>query len=208
MPAILAALALSGIFGFLCCGVSTWWLYGQRGELALKTTRGSLIPAVEQSLLSPEEKSRTVRMLEELADELERGNLENAEAAGVMQRLTRLPILQWGQIRRIESFVDDHPDDFDALDSLQFDRLRKGVERDKLTTIDFVHILTPVLQSSTDQLAAPLIDKLDVQAVADVVERAKTAADRIEIEASPKSDVTIDTLVRRQIEAGIEKGTF
>ncbi|WP_182865782.1 hypothetical protein [Stieleria mannarensis] len=208
MPAILASMVLMGILGFLTCGVMTWLIFDKQDELALRSMRGSFIPAVEQSLLAPEEKAATVKMLNEFADELERGRLEGWQASGVMQRLTRLPVLQWGQLRRVELFVDDHSDDFSAEDSAQFDRLRRGVERNKITTIDFVHILTPVLQSDPDSEQAALAEPLDIQAVAEVVVRARTSADRAEVDANPTDDVGIDTLVRRQIEAGIQKGTY
>jgi len=208
MPAILAATALMGIVGCIVCGFMTWLIFQKQDELALRSMRGSFIPAVEQSLLAPEEKTKTVELLNEFADELERGRLEGWQASGVMQRMTRLPILQWGQIRRVETFVDDHPDDFPADDSVQFDRIRKGVERDDITTIDFRHILSPVLRSDPSREEDQLVDSLDVESVTDVVQRARIVADRAKVEASPKADVGLDILVRRQIDDGIKKGTY
>ena len=208
MPAILAATVLFGILGFISCGFMTWLIFQKQGELALRSMRGSFIPAVEQSLLEPDEKTKTVKLLNEFADELERGKLEGWQASGVMQRMSRLPILQWGQIRRVEKYVDDHPDDFAPHDSLQFDRLRKGVERNDVTAIDFSHILSPVLQPDTDSETAELVDSLDVKSVADVVQRARIVADRADVEPTPKNDVGIDTLVRRQIDAGVKEGTY
>ena len=208
MPAILAGLVLMGILGCIFCAFMTWLIFQKQDELALRSMRGSFIPAVEQSLLTPDEKAKTVALLDEFADKLERGRLEGWQASGVMQRLSRLPILQWGQIRRIEKFVDDHPEEFSADDSLQFDRLRKGVERDDVVAIDFVHILTPVLQADPTSDQSLLIDDLDVESVADVVGRARIVADRVKVESVPKIDVGIDVIVRRQIDAGIEKGTY
>lgn len=208
MPAILATSLLMGVVGFIFCGFMTWLIFQKQDVLALRSMRGSYIPAVEQSLLAPEEKAKSVKLLNEFADDLERGKLEGWQASGVMQRMSRLPVLQWGQIRRVEKFVDDHPDDFAEDDSLQFDRLRKGVERNDVTTIDFIHILSPVLQSDHQSEAAPLNDTLDIESVKEVVQRARIASDRGAVEASPKDDVSLDTLVRRQIEAGIEKGTY
>lgn len=208
MPAILAIAVLLGIVGFICCGVMTWLIFQKQDELALRSMRGSFIPAVEQSLLEPDEKTKTVKLLNDFADELERGKLEGWQASGVMQRLTRLPILQWGQIRRLEMFVDDHPQDFSPDDSLQFDRLRKGVERNKITTIDFLHVLDPVLQADPNREQASLVETLEVAPVAEVVTRARVAADRGEVETAPKNDVSIDVLVRRQIQAGIDQGTY
>ena len=208
MPAILAALVLMGILGCIFCAFMTWLIFQKQDELALRSMRGNFIPAVEQSLLSPAEKTKTVAMLDDFANQLERGRLEGWQASGVMQRLSRLPILQWGQLRRLEKFVDDHPDDFSADDSVQFDRLRKGVERNNVVAIDFDHILSPVLQSDPTSDQPALIDELDVQSVSDVVGRARLVADRGDVDKEPKTDVGIDVIVRRQIDAGIEKGGY
>lgn len=208
MPAVLAATALMGVVGFIFCGVMTWLIFQKQDVLALRALRGSFIPAVEQSRLTPEEKTETVRLLDEFADELERGKIEGWQASGVMQRLQRLPVLQWGQLRRIEAFVDDQSEQFSDDASNQFDRLRKGVEQGDVTTIDFQHILSPVLRVTPQSDEAKLVDPLEAKAVADVIERARLVADRSDVAKAPKFDVGIDTLVRRQIEAGIKEGSF
>lgn len=208
MPAILAATVLMGIVGFVTCAFMTWLIYEKRDVLAIRTLRGSFIPAVEQSLLEPDEKTSTVNMLDEFADELERGQMEGWQISGVMQRIERLPILEWGQIRRVEAFVDANPDDFETDASVQFDRLRAGVAAGDIVSIDFTHILSPVLQPETVGDNAALVETLTVDAVKDVVQRARLVADRADVVESPKSDTGIDTLVRRQIEAGIKDGGY
>ncbi len=208
MPAILAATVLMGIVGFVSCGFLTWLIFQKQDVLALRSLQGSFIPAVEQSLLEPDEKAETVRLLNEVADELERGRIEGWQASGVMQRLQRLPVLEWGQLRRIEVFVEDRGDEFPDDAAVQFERLRKGVELGKVTTIDFQHILSPVLRVQPGSENAMLAEPLQVDAVADVVQRARLVADRSNVSENPKSDVGIDTLVRRQIEAGIKEGSY
>lgn len=208
LPGILAAAALMGIVGFVFCGFMTWLIFQKQDQLALRAMQGNFIPAVEQSLLEPGEKTRTVELLGEFAEDLERGKYEGWQASGVMQRLARLPVLQWGQIRVVEQFVDANPDDFEPDASPQFDRLRKGVENDNVTTIDFSHILAPVLKTDVSQLEADLVEELEIEAVRDVVQRARLVADRAKVASMPKSDVTIDILVRRQIDAGITEGSF
>ncbi|MCO8122999.1 hypothetical protein NHH03_14720 [Stieleria sp. TO1_6] len=208
MPALLAIAALMGIVGFIFCGVMTWLIFQKQDELALRSMRGSFIPAVEQSLLEPKEKAGAVKLLGEFADEIERGQLEGWQASGVMQRLTRLPILQWGQIRKVERFVDSHTDDFPPDASIQFDRLRKGVESNQITTLDFAHILSPVLQTDPSLSDSPLVETLDVKSVGEVVKRARISAERAKVDQTPKNDVSIDTLIRREITNGIEHGTY
>ncbi len=208
MPAILAATVLMGIVGFVSCGFLTWLIFQKQDVLALRSLQGSFIPAVEQSLLEPEEKAETVRLLNEFADELERDRIEGWQASGVMQRLQRLPVLEWGQLRRVEAFVEARPKEFADDAAVQFDRLRKGVEQGNVTTIDFQHILTPVLRVQPESDAAELNEPLQIETVADVIQRARLVADRSNVSENPKSDVGIDTLVRRQIEVGIKEGTY
>ncbi|MCD0461798.1 hypothetical protein [Roseiconus lacunae] len=208
MPAVLATAVLAGIIGFISCGVLTWVIFQKQDVLALRAMRGSVIPAIEQSRLSPEEKNSTVKLLEDFADQLERKQVDGWQASGVMQRLGRLPILQWAQIRLVETYVDEHPEQFVDDASLQFDRIRKGVERNDITKFDFLHILEPLLEVSPQGEDASLADDWQSRAIDEVIDRARLVADRSGIEAEPKSDITIDVLVRRQVEAGIKEGTY
>lgn len=208
MPAILASAVIAGIVGFISCGVLTWLIFQKQDVLALRAMRGSVIPAVEQSLLEPSEKAASVKLLEDFADQLERKQVDGWQASGVMQRLGRMPIIQWGQIRRIETYVDEHSDQFDPDASMQFDRLRKGVERNDVTRIDFVDVLSPVLQPGPHGEDSPLVDDWKDDLIADVIHRSRLVADRAKVEADPKSEITMDTLIRRQIEAGIKEGTY
>ncbi|TWU06034.1 hypothetical protein [Stieleria varia] len=214
MPGFLAAMALLGIAGFICCGVSTWWLYTKRSELAIRTLRQTYIPELEQSRLAPEDKKQTVELLNQFADDLERGKYEDWQAAGVMQRLIRLPVLQWGELTAIERFIESHPEDFQPDDAFQITRVRLGVQSDKVTTIDVEDILSPVVQTdASSQLNRSLVEPLDVTAVQDVVVRCRLVADRSDVPMEPQSDAAftepaISEIVKRQIKAGIDSGSL
>ena len=105
MPAILAGTLLMGIIGFVVCAFSTWILFQKRTEFAIRTLRGSYIAEIEQSLLDPATKSAVVKEIETLAADMESGKYEDWQAAGVMQRLQRLPVLQWGELQAVDSFL-------------------------------------------------------------------------------------------------------
>ena len=117
MPAVLAATLLMGIVGFIACGFTTWLLFQKRSELALRTIEASYIPEIEQSRLQPDEKREVVQQLKEFAKDLQRGEYENWQAAAVMQRLVRLPVIQWGELRVVEAFLE-RPDRESATDDL------------------------------------------------------------------------------------------
>lgn len=208
LPAILAGTLLLGILGFICCGVSTWVLFQKRTEFAVRTLKGSYLPQLEQSLLQPEEKLLVVRRVKELATDMERGKYEQWQAAGIMQRLQRLPVVQWGELEAVDGHIRKSEAE-DRSDSLQeLSRLRRGVELGKVTSFDFEDVLKPVMeadaQSSTGRrLVQPLTDEL----VKEVIKRAKLVSDRSEV-PNKSFDVSIDEILSREIELGKNEGGF
>ncbi len=105
MPAIVAAMALMGIVGFIVCAFSTWSLFQKRTEFAIRTLQGDYVRQLEQSLLDPATKTSLMREVEKLIADLERGKYENWQSAAIMQRLQRLPVFQWGELQAIEAFL-------------------------------------------------------------------------------------------------------
>ncbi len=208
MPAILAATLLMGMAGFVFCGVSTWFLFQKRGELAVRTIHGSYIPDIEQSRLSPTQKQLIVKQLETFAEAVEREEYENWQASGVMQRLQRLPVLQWGELAAVESFVQQQ-DDGDTEESLkQISRLRRATELDKATSFDFEDVLSPVHEPADNSLGRQLMQPLTNAAVNEVIVRAKLVADRSEVPDEMFTDIALDAIVKEQINAGIAEGGF
>ena len=96
LPALMAMSLLAGMAGFICCGVTTWVLYQKRTELAVRTLEGAYITELEQSYLDPSTKRAVVDEVKELITEMEAGDYENWQSAAIMQRLQRLPVVQWG----------------------------------------------------------------------------------------------------------------
>lgn len=204
LPAILAGSLLMGIVGFLFCAFSTWVLFQQRTDFAVRTLRGSLIPELEQSRLDPEQKQAVVNRIDELADQLESGRYEQWQAAGVMQRLQRLPVLQWGELAAVETFAVKQGGDLADRAELQFSRLRRAVELGDVTSFDVEDVLKPVL--IVDQNASNgrrLREPLDAESVAEVIQRAELLADRSDV-PDQSYQVELDPLLRRAIEAGLE----
>ncbi len=208
MPAIVAATVLLGIAGFICCGVSTWVLFQQRTEFAIRTLRGSYIPALEQSLLDPQEKNAVVSRMEEFASELEQGKYENWQAAGVLQRMQRLPVLQWGELEAVQGFIEKSDDPQKQQSLEQLSRLRRGVELGKATSFDFEDILQPVLESDDQSPGGRrIIQPLTSEGVKIVIGRAKRFADAVNV-PEQRFDVSLDSIIRREIDAGLRDGSY
>jgi hypothetical protein len=208
MPAIMAGTLIFGMICFIGCSVLTWLLFQQRSELAVKTMRGTYMPSVEQSLLKPEEKQATLKLLEEFTSDLERGRYEDWQAGGVMTRMIRLPVLQWGDLSAIESFIVKNATDFPEDATTQLSRLRWAAEIDKATGIDFDHVLDSVVEYDDSLIGRHLQEPLQVESVKQVVARSREVADRLQIPSKRFDDVWIDKIVSRQIKAGIESGAL
>ncbi|TWT76258.1 hypothetical protein CA13_67500 [Planctomycetes bacterium CA13] len=209
MPAILAATLLMAIAGFITCGVSTWFLFQKRSELAVRTLRGSFIPSIEQSRILPDEKEALVDELGDFANELERGEHENWQAAGVMQRLQRVPVLQWGEISAVESFVNKHWAGEEKVNALlHLSRLRRSAELADSTSFDFEDVLGPVHVADDGPFGRHLMQPLTTEKVADCVERARLVADRAKIPQQQFDDIRIDEIVKGEIDKGIAEGTY
>ena len=206
MPAVMAATVAMGIFGFLFCAFSTWLLFQQQTKLVVRTLEGTYIPSIEQSLMEPEEKKATVKLLEEFAKDIQRGKYENWQAGGVMTRLVRAPVLQWGELAAVEAFANKHPDELPDA-AIQFSRVRQGVKLDQVTSIDVEDVLRPVLLADNSDMGRGLIDPLSVKMVADVVQRAKMIADRADVADQAFEPVMIDKIVEREIKSGILDGS-
>lgn len=209
LPAIMAGTVLFGVLGFICCGVSTWVLFQKRTEFAVRTLRDWYVPQLEQSYLEPDEKKAVIDRIETLAQEMDAGKYENWQSAAVMQRLQRLPVLQWGELSAVEIHLrQGEANDDQAEGLMQLSRLCRGVELGKVTTFDFEEVLKPVMVSDDSaESGRRMSQPLDDESVKEVIDRARKVADRSEV-PDQTFDVSVDNIVRREIEAGITKGGY
>ena len=205
---MMAGTVIFGIFLFIMCSVLTWALFQKRTELAIKTMRGTYLPGIEQSLIEPEEKTATLKLLEDFTSDMERGKYEDWQSGGVMTRLIRLPVIQWGELAAVESFIDKNPDQFSGDVGLQLSRLRWAAELDKATAIDFDHVLDSVVLYDDSLVGRRLKEPLGADAIKQVITRATEVADRFEVPRKQFDDVWIDKIVQRQIKAGIDSGSL
>ncbi|WP_153557350.1 hypothetical protein [Roseimaritima sediminicola] len=209
MPAVLASCLLLTIAMFVCCGVSTYFLFQQRVELASRTLRGHTIPTVAQSQLDPEEKQAVTRLLEQVADDAESGRLENWQASGVMNRLTRIPLLQWGDLEAIETHLEADPELDEAARAgalKDLSRLRHAILQGTVTSFDVNEVLAPVLVDDDSLRGQRLITAPDTETLHEVVVRARLLADREQVADRQMPAESIVPLLEAEIEAGKSEG--
>lgn len=214
MPAVLAAMALLGIIGFIFCAFSTWVLFQKRTEFAIRTLEGAYLLQLEQSQLDPQSKSLVIGEINSLIDDLRRGKYENWQAAGIMQRLQRLPVLQWGELQAVDAFLRDAGEDQLSDEERQrgrreLSRLGRAVETGKATSFDLEDVLEPIRRpSATSPSGFDLALPLQTQGVQEVVRRAKLLSDRSGIPEEDFPEIRIDTILRREIQQGASVGSF
>ncbi len=209
LPAIMAGTLLMGILGFIFCAFSTWVLFQKRTELAIRTLKGAYVTELEQSLLEPETKTRVVEEIRSLIVEMEGGKYEDWQSAAIMQRLQRLPVLQWGQLQAVQSFVEKSQSEDKPTQLRELSRLERAVEIGKVTSFDFQDVLDPVLRADPGSSSGyELVRPLQPETVADVVLRAKLVADRAGVPDEDFSDVDLAKIVAKEIDEGAAVGGY
>jgi hypothetical protein len=211
LPGLLAAGALLLMAMFVCCGVSTWYLYQQRGVLAARTLSGSVIPELEQGDLSPEDKREVIGQLQGVVEEIEQGRLEDWQASGIMERLYRLPLFEWGDLAAVEAMINARQsidEETKQEAKLQFSRLRRAAELGEVTAVDFSrdvleHVYQPAVEGSAER---PKLERNPSDDdLRNVIAEAELAANRAKI---PREmfEVNFAKMLAQEIEAGRQVG--
>jgi len=210
LPAILAFSLLLTACMFVCCGVTTYMLYQKRTELAARTLSGHTIPSVDQSQLDPADKQQINAMLGEVVADAEAGRLENWQASGVMNRLTRIPLLEWGDLAAIEAMIQAD-DAFDAEEKAEAEkhlsRLRQSIAMDKSTIFDVGEVLAPVLLKDESLRGRRLKNDPSQEELLEVIYRARLIGERDGLEDRKFPDQSITAIVRDAIQRGRTEGS-
>jgi len=199
----MAATALMGIVGFITCAFATWFLFQHRSEFAVRTLRGAVIPQLEQGRLDPATKAAVIDEIDQFASDIERGKYDNAEAAKVMSNLVTLPLDGWGDLQAIESAIR-HDEATDYVDALkQFSRLKRATELGTANAMDFQNVLEPVrIVDSSKSTGTRLKQPLTERDITEVATRASLVADRAEIPDQHFTDIRLEAIIAREINAG------
>lgn len=207
-PAVLAASALLLMLFFIGCAVGTWFLFQKRTEIAVRTLRSDVIPEVQQSNLPQEEKAIIVPMLRQVVADGESGELENWQSSGIMQRLVRSPIVEWGDLLAVEAMIDEHPSIPEQQQNharRQLSRVKRAVELGEATSIDIHNVLEPVMNQAEPGARRRLERTAGADELLEVAQRAELVAERGNV---PDRDfqVQLSDIIRREIEAGRQTG--
>jgi hypothetical protein len=208
LPAFMAVGALLLIGLFITCGIATWYIFQKRTELAIRTLEGDVIPTLQESGLQPSEKAAVLEILQEVVEDGKAGRLENWQSSGIMERLIRAPLLQWGDLETLEALVLNHEEfsqDEKADASKQLGRLRRSIELGEAGAVDVNDVLAPIFKPAP-ATELPKVDRnANAKDLRDCVLRAKLIADRGNV---PDASFQVDLakIIRREVEAGKSVG--
>ena len=154
-------------------------------------------------------KGAVVDEVKELITEMEAGDYENWQSAAIMQRLQRLPVVQWGDLQAIELFIKKVNGVEKDEQLKEISRLEQAVVDGSVTSFDFQDVLEPVHRADPKSSSGfSLILPLSTETVAEVCLRAKLVADRAKIADRRFPKVDLAAIVRREIEQGSTAGGF
>jgi hypothetical protein len=212
MPAILAGTVLMGIFGFVFCAFSTWVLFQRRSELATRTIQETYLPQLRESYLDPTTRSEVVEIVEQLGADLKGGKYDDPQAAAILQRLQRLPVLQWGELQSVESFYAKQSSADDTkLAEVHGDigLLQNGVRLSEVTSFDFHEILLPAMvQDAASPTGFKLQEPMTVEAAEEVFKRIKLRVNDLKASQPDAAPVQLSEIVAEAIRAGVSEGGF
>lgn len=207
-PAIMAATVLMGMAMFLMFGFAGYVIFQKRGDLAVRTLRGTILPEIEQSRLDPETKRSVMERLTKLADDIESEKLEDWQAGGAMNRLVRSPLMRWGDLSAVDAWAAENlPDQEYAEFHKQVTRFQRAAELDRVVSSDIHDVLLTVTAGDPGMMLGKLKSPLVADDVREVGLRAKLVADRGEIPDRVFENVSLPKIVDRLIEVGIREGS-
>jgi hypothetical protein len=207
-PAVLAATVLMGIVLFITFGFAGYLIFQKRGDLAARTLRGTMIAELEQSRLNPATKDEVIATLESLATDIEAKKYSNWQAAGVMNRIVRSPLLRWGDLQAVDAWAATNLPQSDYAEfHKQVTRFFRAAELDRAIASDLQDILLTVTSGDPREMLGRLKTDLIESDVREVGVRAKLVADRAEVPDQVYDDVSLPKMIERLIELGAREGT-
>ncbi|MEM1228310.1 MAG: hypothetical protein AAGJ40_21680 [Planctomycetota bacterium] len=209
LPGLVAATLLMGMMAFILCAGTTWYLFQQRTQFAIRTLEGYR-PVIEQSYLPPEEKADVLEQLDMVKKRMQVDGFPPSKASAVMERLVRLPIPQWGEIQVISSWaVENLTGELKVTAQRQIRRLQTAIAKDLATVIDINEALEPVTTvDMRSPLGRTLNQPLSESSVLEFIDRAGLIADRCRIESEPADPPTIAEILDKQLRAADLDGGY
>lgn len=200
------------LFIFFLVGVSLFFVYmsivlmGNSGSRAARAIYEQLIPWVEQSHLSQNDRRDVIDELEILAEQMKQEVLTSRQLSRLNARLSDSVILQWGVVQKLDAAAqesdmsDEEKAEFTALCDRWFALAASG----KLSLQDMEFAMQQVC--TKDVRSGRLNPKTDVSssALRDFMRRMKTMCEHFKVSEEPFQR-TVPEVLRQMIEDGLDE---
>ncbi len=199
-PAVLAASLLMGIAMFVMFAFAAYVIFQKRGDLAVRTLRGTIVSELEQSRLEAETKADVIAQLQGLADDIEAQRVSDKQAVDVLQQLLQSPLMRWGDLTALDAWVKANADAEQAA-SFHRDctRFFRAAELGKANAADLQDILAPVSEEASGAYLQKLKAKIEPADWAEVQTRCRIVATRAGVPDQDFDEVLLEQIVERLI---------
>jgi hypothetical protein len=197
---------------FLLVGISLFFVYmsivlmGNTGERASRAIYEQLIPWVEQSHLSQNDRRDVIDELELLAEKMKREELTSRQLSRLNARLSDSAILQWGAVEKLDAAAQesDMSDEEKAEFTSLCDRWFACAASGKLSLQEMEFAMQQVCNK--DARTGRLNPKTDASSTAlrDFMRRIKTMCDHFKT-PTEKFGKKVPEVLRQMIEDGLDE---
>ncbi|MFN7841884.1 MAG: hypothetical protein ACK5YR_03925 [Pirellula sp.] len=197
---------------FLLVGISLFFVYmsivlmGNTGERASRAIYEQLIPWVEQSHLSQNDRRDVIDELELLAEKMKQEELTSRQLSRLNARLSDSAILQWGAVQKLDAAAQesDMSDEEKAEFTSLCDRWFACAASGKLSLQEMEFAMQQVC--TKDARTGRLNPKTDAPSTAlrDFMRRVKTMCDHFKT-PTEKFGKKVPEVLRQMIEDGLDE---
>lgn len=201
---LLGCLGMTLVLVLLSC-IGGWWLYQNAGKMIASTVRNAIVPAIEQSELTAEDKREVIAQVDRVIDAYKQGKITIEDMGRVMEELGKSPLLPLAIIYGVEEkYIKPSgltPEEKTEA-RLTLQRVARGAFEQKISEQEFEPVLDAVsYQGPNNQ--RQLKDRLSDAELKDFLSKAKKLADDKEI---PEEDykVEIGSEIKKAVDAALK----
>lgn len=174
-----------------------WWLGRNQHELAEKAIHEQLIPWIDDSSLSNNDRRQIVASLQELAQDIRAQQVDEKQLARLKFVLSANPLFQWGAIDALQAHAASLPDLTEAerrglKDETQ--RLMRTVVQGRLGMDQLEFALQPVVSKEASTGRLSLIETAKASDVREYTRRAAGINDRAKPDDLPNPATVAEAL--------------
>lgn len=186
-PACMVVSILSLAAFSALCGLGSWFVFSNQYPIAVKSIEKQLIPWVEGSQLTQDDKTSIVSQLESVIGKLEAQTIDKSQLVRLRNCLQDNPVLLWGGIQSIEKQAEGAgltETEIESLKRLNQRLLRMSTER-KLGRRDLEFTLQELSKVRSDRSTLEVRGDLTAEQIRSFMTRAESLVARAEIPNEP-----------------------